>query len=111
VEAAQKIAGRLEQEGASVGVVNARWVKPLDPRLGDWVRGSHVVVTLEDNVLAGGFGAAVLEALAGTGLGGKVHTVGVPDAFLPFGSPDDVLTSVGLDVDSLTDRLRVLLAP
>jgi 1-deoxy-D-xylulose-5-phosphate synthase len=111
VEAAQKIAGRLEQEGASVGVVNARWVKPLDPRLGDWVRGSRVVVTLEDNVLAGGFGAAVLESLAGTGLGGKVHTVGVPDAFLPFGSADDVLTSVGLDVDSLTDRLRVLLAP
>ncbi|MEX1005834.1 MAG: 1-deoxy-D-xylulose-5-phosphate synthase [Acidimicrobiia bacterium] len=109
VESAQKVAARLQQDGASVGVVNARWVKPLDPRLEDWVRRAGAVVTLEDNVVAGGFGAAVLEALAGTGLAGKVHTVGVPDAFLPFGSADDVLQSVGLDVDSLVERLRLIL--
>ena len=109
VETAQKVASRLQQDGRSVGVVNARWVKPLDPRLEDWVRRAGAVVTLEDNVVAGGFGAAVLEALAGTGLAGKVHTVGVPDAFLPFGSADDVLQSVGLDVDSLVDRLRLIL--
>ena len=109
VESAQKVATRLQQDGASVGVVNARWVKPLDPRLEDWVRRARVVVTLEDNVVSGGFGAAVLEALSGTGLAGKVHTVGVPDTFLPFGSADDVLQSVGLDVDSLVERLRLIL--
>lgn len=110
VETAQKVAGRLESDGHSVGVVNARWVKPLDERLEEWVAAARVVVTLEDNVVAGGFGAAVLEKLAGTGLGGKVHTIGVPDRFLPFGAADDVLVSIGLDPDSLTDRLRLLLA-
>lgn len=109
VETAQKVATRLEQDGLSVGVVNARWVKPLDARLADWVAEAKLVVTVEDNVLSGGFGAAVLEALAGTGLAGKVHTVGLPDAFLPFGSPDDVIASIGLDVDSLTDRVRLIL--
>ncbi|MEX2654673.1 MAG: 1-deoxy-D-xylulose-5-phosphate synthase [Acidimicrobiia bacterium] len=108
VETAQKVAGRLEQEGMSVGVINARWVKPLDPRLEAWVRGAGAVVTIEDNVLSGGFGAAVLESLSGTGLAGKVHTIGLPDSFLPFGSADDVISSVGLDVDALTDRLRLI---
>lgn len=108
VEVAQKAAGRLEQEGLSVGVVNARWVKPLDPRLPDWVAGARHVVTIEDNVLSGGFGAAVLEELAGTGLAGKVHTLGIPDRFLPFGSPDAVLDVIGLDVESVTDRVRAL---
>ncbi|MDX1447847.1 MAG: 1-deoxy-D-xylulose-5-phosphate synthase [Acidimicrobiia bacterium] len=110
VEIAQKVAVRLEQDGISVGVVNARWVKPLDPRLEDWVDGARVVVTLEDNVVAGGFGAAVLEQLAGSSLAAKVHTLGVPDRFLPFGSADAVLSSIGLDPESLTDRLRLLLA-
>lgn len=108
VETAQKVATQLEQEGFSVGVINARWVKPLDARLEAWVRGARAVVTIEDNVIAGGFGAAVLEALAGTGLGGKVETIGLPDAFLPFGSADDVIASIGLDPDSLVNRLRVL---
>jgi len=109
VETAQKVATRLEQDGLSVGVVNARWVKPLDDRLPDWASGAKVVVTVEDNVVAGGFGAAVLEALAGTGLAAKVHTIGVPDAFLPFGSADDVLEAVGMDVDGLTERVQVIL--
>jgi 1-deoxy-D-xylulose-5-phosphate synthase len=109
VETAQKVATRLEQDGLSVGVVNARWVKPLDERLADWVSSAKVVVTVEDNVVAGGFGAAVLEALAGTSLAARVHTIGVPDAFLPFGSADEVLEAVGMDTEGLTDRVRVIL--
>jgi 1-deoxy-D-xylulose-5-phosphate synthase len=110
VETAQKAAIRLGQEGHSAGVVNARWVKPLDPRLEDWVRGSRMVVTVEDNVVSGGFGAAVLEALTGTPLAGRIHNVGIPDAFLPFGSADDVISSIGLDADALVDRVRLLLS-
>lgn len=110
VETVQKVAGRLEQADVSAGVVNARWVKPLDPRLTEWVGAVPVVITVEDNVVAGGFGAAVLEALAGTGLAGRVHTMGLPDAFLPFGAADDVIAHVGLDVESIFERIRVLLA-
>ncbi|HVR31203.1 MAG TPA: 1-deoxy-D-xylulose-5-phosphate synthase [Acidimicrobiia bacterium] len=109
VETAQKVASRLEQGGASVGVINARWVKPLDARLEDWVRRARAVVTIEDNVVSGGFGAAVLEALSGSGLGGRVHTIGIPDSFLPFGSADSVISSIGLDEDSLVRRLQLIL--
>lgn len=108
VEHAQKAAATLEARGISCGVINARWVKPLDQRLVEWVARYPVVFTVEDNVLAGGFGAAVMEALAGTGLAGRVHLLGIPDRFLPAGSPDQVLRSVGLDPDSIADRVALL---
>ena len=67
VEAASKAAGRLAEAGVSCTVVNARWVKPLDGRLDRWAADHRLVVTVEDNVVTGGFGAAVLEHLAPTG--------------------------------------------
>lgn len=109
VERAEKAASSLEASGVSCGVVDARWVKPLDPRLSDWVRSARMTVTLEDNVLSGGFGAAVLEALEGTGLRDRVHVLGLPDRFLPFGSADQVLESVGLDPDSIARHAALLL--
>ncbi|MPZ54026.1 MAG: 1-deoxy-D-xylulose-5-phosphate synthase, partial [Acidimicrobiia bacterium] len=109
VEIAEKAAASLEQRGHSCGVVNARWVKPHDDRLHEWVGAANHVVTLEDNVVTGGFGASVLEALSGSGLGGKVTTMGVPDQFLHFGSADDIRSSVALDVDSIIDRVAVIL--
>ncbi len=109
VEIAQKVAAALEPDGITCGVVNARWVKPCDERLVDWVSAYPRVVTLEDNVVSGGFGAAVAEALAGTGLGGRLSIIGVPDRFLPFGSASDVMAAAGLDVDGVTGRIRRLL--
>lgn len=110
VEVAQKIASDLEAgDGVSCGVVNARWVKPMDGRLAEWAREYRHIVTLEDNTTIGGFGAAVLERLSVLGLAGKVRLLGVPDHFLPFGSPDDVMRSVGLDTEALVDRVRILL--
>jgi 1-deoxy-D-xylulose-5-phosphate synthase len=109
VEIVQKAAVSLEQRGVSCGVVNARWVKPLDDRLADWVSRYRVTITVEDNVLAGGFGAAVMERLAGTALAGRVHLMGIPDRFLPFGSASSVLESVGLDVESITEHAALLL--
>jgi 1-deoxy-D-xylulose-5-phosphate synthase len=90
-------------------VINARWVKPLDRRLAEWVARYRLVVTLEDNVVSGGFGAAVMEALSDSGLAGRVRVVGVPDRFLPAGSADDVIEHVGLDADSLVERVSVQL--
>src|SRR6266581_1230136 len=79
VEVAKEAAERLEMQGLSCGVVNARWIKPVDPRVVDWARSHPVVVTVEDNVGSGGFGGAVLEALAGHGLAGRVRTLSLPD--------------------------------
>ena len=107
VEIAEKAAVDLAAKGLSAGVVNARWVKPLDPRIVEWSGEVAHVVTLEDNVVAGGFGAAVMEAFAGAGLVKKVTNIGVPDRFLPFGSASDVMASVGMDPDSIVERVLV----
>jgi 1-deoxy-D-xylulose-5-phosphate synthase len=108
VEHAQKASTSLAQSGLSCGVVNARWVKPLDDRLVEWVGRYPVVVTLEDNVVSGGLGAAVMEQLAGTGLAGRVHTFGIPDKFLPAGSADEILQLVGLDPESIVERVLLI---
>ncbi len=110
VEHAQKAALTLGQQGVSVGVVNARWVKPMDERLLDWVRAYPLVVTLEDNVVSGGFGAGVLEAVSPHGLADRIRVLGLPDAFLPPGSAGDVLKSVGLDAESIATTVSEFVA-
>ncbi|HYU62952.1 MAG TPA: 1-deoxy-D-xylulose-5-phosphate synthase [Verrucomicrobiae bacterium] len=97
VEVAGEAAERLQMQGVSCGVVNARWIKPVDPRIADWARAYPLVVTVEDNVGSGGFGGAVLEALAPHGLAGRVRTLALPDAFLPQGKAADILREHGLD--------------
>lgn len=105
VEVAEKAAVDLAGQGVGAGVVNARWVKPLDRRIVEWARPVSHVITLEDNVVAGGFGAGVMEAFAEAGLTKNVTNIGVPDEFLPFGSPSDVMESVGMDPDSVVERI------
>jgi 1-deoxy-D-xylulose-5-phosphate synthase len=97
VEVAKEAAERLELQQVSCAVVNARWIKPVDPRIVDWTRSHPIVVTVEDNVGAGGFGGAVLEALAPHGLAGRVRMLALPDEFLPHGKASDILKEHGLD--------------
>ena len=108
VEVAEKAASDLAERGQSVGVVNARWVKPLDPRITEWCSDARLVVTLEDNVVAGGFGAGVMEMFARTGLVKKIVNIGVPDQFLPFGSAADLMDVVGMDPDSVVERVMAV---
>jgi 1-deoxy-D-xylulose-5-phosphate synthase len=110
VEVAREAADRLEREGISCGVVNARWVKPMDPRLvSDWAQRYPVLVTAEDNVGSGGFGSAVMEALAPHGLAGKVRPVALPDAFLPHGKPAAIMADHGLDAEGLVKAVKAAL--
>ena len=108
VEIAEKAAVDLGEKGVSVGVVNARWVKPLDPRIIEWAAQVGRVITLEDNVVAGGFGSAVMEAFSAAGLAKEVTNIGVPDRFLPFGAAPDVMESVGMDPDSVVARVLLV---
>src|SRR4029077_12771771 len=97
VEIAKEAAERLALQGVECTVVNARWVKPVDPRIVDWAKRHPIVMTVEDNVGSGGFGGAVLEALAPHGLAGRVRTIALPDQFLPQGKAADILKENGLD--------------
>jgi 1-deoxy-D-xylulose-5-phosphate synthase len=109
VAEAMKLADRLKiEEGVTCGVVNARFVKPLDKALlkRQVVEGSRIV-TMEDHVLAGGFGSAVMELLESENLEISIERIGWPDEFVDHGSSVDALrTKHGLDFDSLLQRLR-----
>ena len=110
VEIAEKAAVDLREKGVSAGVVNARWVKPLDPRILEWASPAGHIVTLEDGVIAGGFGTAVMEMFSDAGVTKAITCIGVPDQFLPFGFANDVLESVGMDTDSVVERILVALS-
>lgn len=103
-ENAQKMAARLEaQTGLSAGVVNARFVKPLDTELlAKQAPSAQLIVTLEDAEAAGGFGSAILEALSTMGSQTPVQIIGWPDAFIPHGnSTAELRAHAGLDDESI----------
>ncbi|HTB61999.1 MAG TPA: transketolase C-terminal domain-containing protein, partial [Opitutales bacterium] len=85
---AAKLADQLTAEhGISVGIVNARFAKPLDTELlYQQARSAKMFVTMEDHVLMGGFGTAVLEALSEGGFAVPVERIGWPDNFVGHGS-------------------------
>ncbi len=110
VEVAELLAG----EGLSVGVINARFVKPLDRELIlANARGKKLVVTLEESIAAGGFGSAVLEAITEAALtdeslrGLPVRIVGLPgNKFVDHGAVGDLRRTLLLDVDGIARQVR-----
>lgn len=109
VEPALAAASQLESQGLRVGVINARFVKPLDTKtiLQAAVRGP--LVTVEENVLAGGFGSAVLEAVNTAGVCAKVLRIGLPDAFVPHGDTARLHDDCGLSSEKLAMRIEAFL--
>jgi 1-deoxy-D-xylulose-5-phosphate synthase len=102
LDSALKIADRLDAT-----VVNMRFVKPLDEALVLKVAGRHrALVTLEENVVAGGAGSAVGELLAGEGLAVPLMHIGIPDRFIEHGSREDCLTAAGLDFASVAGAVE-----
>ncbi len=106
VEVAAVASDLLREEGIECAVVNARWIKPLDARLPELAARYPVLVTAEDNVITGGFGAAVLEALAPHGLAGRVRLAALPDEYLAHASAADILAERGLDPEGLARTVR-----
>jgi len=114
VEAAE----RLSAAGWSTAVVNGRFAKPLDRELiTDQARGKKLVMTLEESVAAGGFGSAVLEALAQAGLSDKslrsvpVRIIGLPgDRFVDHGSVSDLRRVLRLDTDGIVEQIQETIA-
>jgi 1-deoxy-D-xylulose-5-phosphate synthase len=110
---AMAVAEALEERGWSAAVVNGRYAKPLDRQLIlDQARGKPLVVTLEESVVIGGFGSAVLgaieearatdEAYRGT----RVRIIGIPgDRFVDHGAVADLRRLLRLDVPGLTDQV------
>ncbi len=100
---ALKAAQDLSQLGIEAAVVNARFVKPLDRELLlELLARIPSLITVEDHVLDGGFGSAVLELLADEGIADvKVRRLGVPDRFTPQGTQEELRKMCGIDKDAI----------
>jgi len=111
VPMAQQVAARLEGEGISAAVINARFAKPVDASMIEFYgRSVDAIVTMEDHVLEGGFGSAVLERLNDLGLATPVVRIGWPDPFIEHGKPDALRARYGISVEATLQKLRPLLS-
>jgi 1-deoxy-D-xylulose-5-phosphate synthase len=111
---AMEVATAFESDGWSVGVINARFAKPLDRQLIlDAARGKRLVVTFEESVVSGGFGSGVLELIEEARLADPayrdvaVRVIGIPgDRFVDHGSVADLRRMLRLDTPGLTEQVR-----
>jgi 1-deoxy-D-xylulose-5-phosphate synthase len=109
-----KVAQRLrDEEGLHIGVINARFVKPLDKTtLLKAVEELPLVVTVEEGTLMGGFGSALLEAANEAGLDTRhIVRLGLPDHFIEHAERGELLTDLGLDVNGICTAVRRVLRP
>lgn len=108
VHPAMRLAEDLGKKDWNLGVVNARFVKPLDKEVVlDAAHPGSRIITIEENTLQGGFGSAVIELLEEAGIGDRVSVlrIGLPDEIIPHGSRSDLLRHCGLDHDGLKKKI------
>ena len=111
--AAVEAAETLAEHGIECGVVDPIFVKPLDvDLLLEAARSAGRIVTVEENVLAGGFGSAVLEALAEAGMQDvSVHRIGMPDSFIEHGTAADQRRQLQLDAQGIAQQVLTVFFP
>jgi 1-deoxy-D-xylulose-5-phosphate synthase len=107
-----KAAAQLRDEGLDVGVINARFAKPLDSDLIlRTISQCGFALTVEEAALPCGFGGAVLESAADAGVDTRhVRRLGLPDRFVEHADRDDLLAELGLDAGGIADAARTLAA-
>jgi 1-deoxy-D-xylulose-5-phosphate synthase len=105
-----EVCEKLQAEGYGVTLLDPRWVKPVDEALVDLAAGHRLVVTVEDNLRNGGFGASLLQRLAEAHVRTQVRVHGIPQRFLDHDTRDAILVEVGLTADVISqdtvDTLR-----
>ncbi len=108
---AMKLAAMLQAEGYSAAVINPRFAKPIDAAcVAEYGNKCGLLITLEDHVLAGGFGSAVLESLNVQELNVPLVRVGWPDNFIEHGKVDSLREKYGLTAEAALAKVRPYMA-
>ena len=97
---------KLKEEGYKCSLCNARFVKPIDTAMVDKAIKHKVVVTLEENVLSGGFGEKVCDYMKDKTGTGKLIMVGIPDEYVEHGNVDQLRKEIHIDADSIINRIK-----
>ena len=113
-ELADSVRRSLKETGYSCSLINARFVKPLDTELLDELAKTHsLFVTIEENVLTGGFGEQVMDYVSRAALDVHVRNIGIPDEYVEHGNVEVLRKETGLDRETVvkqivTDYLRLM---
>ncbi|MDD2485571.1 MAG: 1-deoxy-D-xylulose-5-phosphate synthase [bacterium] len=108
---AMRAAHRLEHEGIDVAVMDARFAKPLDSdAIINALADCHTVITLEENILQGGFGSAVAELLADKGIDKQLIRLGLPDTVPMHASRFRLLSAFNLDAEGIYTTVKETIA-
>lgn len=110
VKYARQAADILEQQGIDARVVDMRWVKPLDKEAIKKAGATKLVVTIEEGVISGGVGEAVLEVLSDEHIVVDALTLGIPDDFVDQGKVDLLFKDLGLDAQGIAKRVKKALS-
>jgi len=107
---AKRAVKSLENRDVSAAHYDMRFVKPIDTEMLEEVFSNYkIIVTVEDGVIHGGFGSAVLEYMAENNYSATIKLLGVPDKFIEHGTPDDLYRECGIDVKGITNSVLELL--
>ena len=110
VQFAMKAAEALSNDGISVEVINMRFVKPLDESMLDEVADQHKkIITLEENTIVGGFGAAVLEYFSLKGYKNDLLRIGLPDEFVEHGTQAELYRMLEIDTKGIVKKTKQFL--
>ena len=106
----EKLASLLREEGFSAALINARFAKPVDhASIAAYAKRCGTIVTLEDHVLAGGFGSSVMESLNEAEIDVPVVRMGWPDQFIEHGRVEDLRRKYGLTAEAALTRVLPLI--
>lgn len=103
LEAIKKVESDLN---VSIGLYDMKFLKPMDTSLLQEIAAKYTqVITIEDGVINGGFGSAVLEYFADFNLDVKVRRMGIPDRFIEHGTPEELYAEIGLDASGIEKQI------
>lgn len=108
LEAIKKVEEELDLR---IGLYDMKFLKPMDTALlREIAREYSYLITIEDGVINGGFGSAVLEYFSDNSIDVKVRRMGIPDRFIEHGTPEELYAEIGLDVAGIEKVIRELIA-
>ena len=110
VHPALRAAEALKAKGLDCGVINIRFIKPLDTELLDQaLAASRFVITVEDNMIAGGFGSAVAEYFTSKGADFRVKMLGIGDEYVPHGKPAQLYRLLNIDEQGIAEQTEAFI--
>lgn len=106
VKVALEVREQLKDRGYSCSLVNARFVKPIDEEaVRDACREHKLIVTMEENVLSGGYGEKVRDYVDAIGVTTRVLNIAIPDEYVEHGNVDLLKQEIGIDADSIVKKV------